>query len=107
MVYGMAPGSVIVDMAAERGGNCELTRAGEVVVDHGVQILGPVNLPSELPYHASQMYARNLLEFLKLMVNKGEFKPDTEDSILTESLVTRGGAVVHPRVQAILNEVHA
>ncbi len=107
MVYGMAPGSVIVDLAAERGGNCELTRPGETVVDHGVQILGPVNLPSELPYHASQMYARNLLELLKLMLNKGEFKPDTEDSILTECLVARGGAVVHPRVQEVLKEVHA
>ena len=107
MVYAMAPGSVIVDLAAERGGNCELTQPGETVVDHGVQILGPVNLPSELPYHASQMYARNLLEFLKLMVNKGEFKPDAEDSILAESMVARDGAVVHPRVQAILNEVPA
>jgi NAD(P) transhydrogenase subunit alpha len=107
MAYGMAPGSVIVDLAAERGGNCELTRPGETVVDHGVQILGPVNLTSDLPYHASQMYARNLLEFLKLMVNKGEFKPDTEDSILAESLVARAGAVVHPRVQELLKEVHA
>ena len=107
MVYGMAPGSVIVDLAAERGGNCELTRPGETVVDHGVQILGPVNLTSELPYHASQMYARNLLEFLKLMVIKGEFKPDIDDSILTESLVARGGAIVHPRVQEVLKEVHA
>ncbi len=107
MVYGMAPGSVIIDLAAERGGNCELTRPGETVIDHGVQILGPVNLPSELPYHASQMYSRNLLEFLKLMLVKGEFKPDTEDSILSETLVARGGAVVHPRVQQLLNEVHA
>jgi len=107
MVYGMSPGSVIVDLAAERGGNCELTRPGETVIEHGVQILGPVNLPSELPYHASQMYSRNLLEFLKLMLVKGEFKPDTEDTILTESLVARGGAVVHPRVQQLLNEVHA
>jgi H+-translocating NAD(P) transhydrogenase subunit alpha len=107
MVYGMAPGSVIVDLAAERGGNCELTRAGESVVDHGVQILGPVNLASELPYHSSQMYSRNLLEFLKLMLVKGEFKPDTEDSILAETLVARDGAVVHPRVQQLLNEVHA
>ena len=107
MVYGMAPGSVIVDLAAERGGNCELTRPGETVFDHGVQILGPVNVASELPYHASQMYARNLLEFLKLMVVKGEFLPDTDDSILSESLVARGGAVVHPRVQQILKEVHA
>jgi NAD(P) transhydrogenase subunit alpha len=107
MVYAMSPGSVIVDLAAERGGNCELTRPGETVVDHGVQILGPVNIPSELPYHASQMYARNLLELLKLMVSKGEFKPDTDDSILTECLVAKGGAVVHPRVQQVLKEVHA
>src|SRR5207344_1890407 len=101
MVARMAPGSVIVDLAAERGGNCELTRPGETVVEHGVQILGPVNLTSELPYHASQMYARNLVEFLKLMVTKGEFKPDTDDSILNESLVARGGAVVNSRVQQL------
>jgi len=107
MVSGMAPGSVIVDLAAERGGNCELTVPGQTVIEHGVQILGPVNLPSELPYHASQMYARNLLEFLKLMLNKGEFKPDTEDSILSECLVARGGAVVNPRVQELLKEVAA
>ena len=107
MVYGMAPGSVIVDLAAERGGNCELTVPGETVVEHGVQILGPVNLPSELPYHASQMYARNLLELLKLMLVKGEFKPETEDSILTECLVAQGGAVINPRVQQVLKEVHA
>ena len=107
MVYGMAPGSVIVDLAAERGGNCELTRPGENIVERGVQILGPVNVASELPYHSSQMYARNLLEFLKLMVAKGEYKPDTDDSILAETLVARGGAIVHPRVQQILNEVPA
>jgi H+-translocating NAD(P) transhydrogenase subunit alpha len=106
MVYGMAPGSVIVDLAAERGGNCELTRPGETIVDHGVRILGPLNLASELPYHASQMYARNLLEFLKLMLIKGEFKPDTEDPILAETLVARGGVIVNPRVQQILKEVH-
>jgi len=107
MVYSMSPGSVIVDLAAERGGNCELTRPGENIVERGVQILGPVNVASELPYHSSQMYARNLLEFLKLMVAKGEYKPDTDDSILAETLVARGGAIVHPRVQQILNEVPA
>lgn len=107
MVHGMAPGSVIVDLAAERGGNCEVTVPGQTVIEHGVQVLGPVNLPSELPYHASQMYARNLFELLKLMVVKGEFHPETVDDILTGCLVAQGGAIVHPRVQEILKEVLA
>ncbi len=64
MVKGMAPGSVIVDLAAERGGNCELTRTGETIVEHGVTIIGAINLASSVPYHASQMYARNLTTFL-------------------------------------------
>ena len=99
MVHGMAPGSVIVDLAAERGGNCEVTRAGETVVEHGVQVIGPVNLPSELPYHASQMYARNLFELLKLMIVKGVYNPDTDDSILAECLVAKGGAIVNAKVR--------
>ena len=108
MTRQMAPGSVIVDLAAERGGNCELTRAGETVFDHGVQILGPVNLPSTVPYHASQMYARNLVEFLKTIVTKtGDLQIDVNDEIVRETLVTRGGEVVHPRVQALLKTVNA
>lgn len=102
MARGMAPGSVIVDIAAERGGNCELTRAGETVVDQGVHIIGPVNLPSTVPYHASMMYSRNLATFLKNMVKDGQLNVNMDDEIIRETLVTQGGKVVHPKVQALL-----
>ncbi len=105
MVSGMAPGSVIVDLAAERGGNCELTRPGETIVAEGVTILGPVNLPSTVPYHASQMYARNLVSFLKNMVKNGALNIDSTDEITRETLVVRDGEVVNPRVQALLGVV--
>ena len=75
MVKGMAPGSVIFDLAAERGGNCELTRPGETIVDHGVTIIGRINLASAVPYHASQMYARNLTSFLVNLVKDGKMRP--------------------------------
>lgn len=103
MALGMNPGSVIVDIAAERGGNCELTRAGETVVENGVSIVGPVNLPATVPGHASQMYARNIVTLLKNMLTKqGELNIDTTDEITRESLVVRDGEVVNPRVQALL-----
>ena len=102
MVTHMASGSVIVDLAAERGGNCELTQADQRVVEHGVTILGPTNLPSEAPYHASQMYAKNMTNFLALLVKEGQIKLDLEDEILRESLVARDGAVVHSGVNALL-----
>lgn len=102
MVARMAPGSVVVDMAAERGGNCELTRPGQRVVEHGVTILGPMNLASEAPYHASQMYAKNIVTFLLHLVEEGQLKLDTEDEITRETLVARGGRVVHPRVCELL-----
>jgi NAD(P) transhydrogenase subunit alpha len=98
MASALQPGSVIVDIAAERGGNCELTHPGQTVVHNGISILGPLNLPSTVPYHASQMYASNLVSFLKLMVNKGELKVNREDEIIRETLVTQGGEVVHARV---------
>jgi NAD(P) transhydrogenase subunit alpha len=98
MASAMAPGSVIVDIAAERGGNCELTRPGETVMHQGITILGPLNVPSTIPYHASQMYAANIASFLKLMVQKGEFKLNREDEIIRETLVTHGNEVVHARV---------
>jgi NAD(P) transhydrogenase subunit alpha len=108
MVRQMPPGSVIVDIAAERGGNCELTRAGETIVHEGVTIIGPVNIPSTVPYHASLMYARNISTLLKNMVKEGQLVLDTEDEITRETLVTRGGEVVNPKVQALLgNMVHA
>jgi len=98
----MAPGSIIVDIAAERGGNCELTRPGEVVDAAGVRILGPLNLASDIPYHASQMYARNIGTFLKYLVRDGQLKFDREDEIVRETLVTLAGEVVHPRVRELV-----
>jgi NAD(P) transhydrogenase subunit alpha len=103
MVEAMAPGSVIVDLAAERGGNCELTRPDEVVVHHGVTILGPSNPPALVPYHASQMYSKNITTFLAHLLGKEgaklpEFPINTDDEITRETLLTRGGEVVHPRL---------
>ena len=102
MVAGMAPGSVIVDLAAEHGGNCELTVPGETVVSGGVSILGPTNLPSEVPYHASQMYAKNITTFLLHLVDEGELKLDLEDEIVRGTLIARNGKVVNPRVCELL-----
>jgi len=102
MVAGMSLGSVIVDVAAERGGNCELTRPGETVVEKGVTILGPINLPAEVPYHASQMYAKNISAFLLHLVHDGKLHLDLEDEITRETLVTRDGKVVNPRVCELL-----
>ena len=98
----MAPGSVIVDLAAERGGNCELTQPGQTVVDNEVQILGPANMPSDVPYHASQMFAKNVANFLLNMVKEGELALDFEDEIVAETLVTRDGQVVNARVKDLL-----
>jgi H+-translocating NAD(P) transhydrogenase subunit alpha len=97
MVAAMDPGSVIVDLAAERGGNCELTRAGETVVAQGVTIVGAVNLAGAVPYHASQMYARTLAAFFLHLLKGSTIPIDLEDEITRETLVTRGGEVVHPR----------
>ena len=99
MVKGMAPGSVIVDLAAERGGNCELTRPGEEVVEYGVTIIGRFNLASSVPYHASQMYSRNLSAFLLHLVKDGKLRVDTDDEIVRETLLTQGGEVVNKRVR--------
>ncbi len=102
MVAGMAPGSVIVDLAAERGGNCELTKSGQTIVTHGVTIHGPENLPATVPFHASQMYAKNVTTFLLHLVKKGEVKLDMNDEITKETLMTRGGEVVLPRLRELL-----
>ena len=99
MVKGMAPGSVIVDLAAERGGNCELTKPGEEIVVHGVTIIGWFNLASSVPYHASQMYSRNLSAFLMHLVKDGKLSLDTNDEIIRETLLTQGGEVVNKRVR--------
>lgn len=106
MARGMAPGSVIVDIAAERGGNCELTQAGKTVVENGVQIIGPVNLPSSVPYHASMMYARNLATLLKHLSKDGQLNIDVNDEITRETLVAQGGKVVNPKVQALISPVN-
>jgi NAD(P) transhydrogenase subunit alpha len=99
MVASMAPGSVIVDLAAERGGNCELTRPGEIAVEHGVTIIGWFNLASTVPYHASQMYARNVSAFLLHFVKDGKLHLNMEDEIVRETMLTRGGEVVSARVR--------
>ena len=104
MVQGMKPGSIIADLAAERGGNCALTQPGTEVVIDGVTVLGPTNISSSVPFHASQLYSRNLEVFLKHL-SDGEGKPciDTEDEITRETLVTRGGEVVNERVMQAWN----
>ncbi len=102
MVARMQPGSVIVDVAAERGGNCELTRPGRTVVEHAVSILGPLNLPSGVPYHASQMYSRNISTFLAHLLKTGSLVVDPSDEITRETLITYQGEVVHPRVRQAL-----
>lgn len=102
MVRPMRPGSVVVDLAAERGGNCELTKPGETVVDGGVTILGPSNLPAEIPYHASQMYAKNIATFLLNMVKDGQLDLNQEDEIIRDTLVCQDGKIANPRVAEIL-----
>jgi NAD(P) transhydrogenase subunit alpha len=99
MVQRMAPGSVIVDLAAERGGNCELTQPEEVAIVHGVTIIGWINLASTVPYHASQMYARNLTAFLLHLVKEGRVRMDQDDEIIRETLLTRDGEIVNNRVR--------
>ena len=98
----MAPGSVVVDLAAEAGGNCELTRADQVVEVNGVRILGPTNLPSTIPFHASQMYSKNVSSFLLHLVHEGRIELDLEDEITRETLAGRDGEVVHPRIRKAL-----
>ncbi len=99
MVKGMAPGSVIVDLAAERGGNCELTRTGETVSAYGVTIIGAINLASSVPYHASQMYARNVSAFLAYMVKEGKPQLNMQDEIIRETMISHGGEIVNARVR--------
>jgi NAD(P) transhydrogenase subunit alpha len=104
MVQAMEPGSVIVDLAAERGGNCELTRPGETTIAHGVTILGPLNLPATIPFHASQMYSKNMATFLLHLLKLGISLPEYEDEILRDTRVTHGGQVVHSRVRELLQQ---
>jgi H+-translocating NAD(P) transhydrogenase subunit alpha len=98
----MRAGAVVVDIAAESGGNCELTRAGEVVEHQGVKIVGPLNLPAQLAYNASEMYARNLFNFLKPALAKGELAIDWNDEVFAQSCLTASGAIKHaPTKQAL------
>lgn len=101
MVRGMQPGSVVIDLAAERGGNCALTRPNETVLVQGVTIIGPTNLPATVPNHSSQLYSRNVTNLLRLMAKDGQIQLDRDDEIIRETLVTYGGEVVHPRVHAL------
>jgi NAD(P) transhydrogenase subunit alpha len=102
MVKVMRPGSVIVDLAAEGGGNCDLTRPEETVETQGVYIIGPVNLPSTVPFHASQMYARNVTAFLRNLMKDGELRLNLEDPIIRDTLLTHKGEVVNSQVRELL-----
>jgi len=102
MVEAMQPGSVVVDIAAERGGNCELTRPGEVISHGGVTILGPLNIPADVPFHASHLLSSNITAFLKLIAANGALSINTDDEIIRETLVTHGGRVVHGRIAELL-----
>jgi NAD(P) transhydrogenase subunit alpha len=102
MVQAMRPGSVIVDLAAEQGGNCALTEPGQEVVRHGVTIMGPTNLPSTMPFHASQMYARTVTSFLGHLLRDGAVRLELDDDLTRGPLVTHRGEVVHPAVKAAL-----
>ena len=101
-VCGMRPGSVVVDLAAEQGGNCALTEPGQEVVRHGVIIAGPTNLASTVPYHASQMYARNVTSYLLHLFKEGSVRLDLTDELTRGPLVTHGGEVVHEAVKTLL-----
>lgn len=103
MVHVMQPGSVIVDVAAEEGGNCELTQSGKSIEVNEVTIMGPINLPSTIPYHGSQMYAKNVTSFLGNMVENGRLNLNMKDPVIRDTLLTHEGEVVHPKVREILN----
>ncbi|MCS5586935.1 MAG: Re/Si-specific NAD(P)(+) transhydrogenase subunit alpha [Porticoccaceae bacterium] len=103
MVKAMKPGSVIVDLAAERGGNCALTKQGETVVAHGVNILGPENLASDLAYHASQMYGKNMQTLVELILEDGQANLDFNDEIIAGTVVAHNGEVTHPHIRKLLD----
>ncbi|GAA5120934.1 NAD(P) transhydrogenase subunit alpha [Alloalcanivorax gelatiniphagus] len=103
MVKAMKPGSVIVDLAAERGGNCELTQAGETVVEHGVTIIGPTNVPSSVAFHASQMFGKNMENLLKLLLDdNGDLQLDFEDQIVADTVISHDGDVPQARLREML-----
>lgn len=102
MVDGMKPGSVIIDLAAEGGGNCELTQAGETIDHSGIKIYGPLDVPSMLAVHASEMYAKNLLNFLTPMIKDGQLAPDWDDEVIADSALTHAGEIRHAPTRALL-----
>jgi NAD(P) transhydrogenase subunit alpha len=102
MVKGMALGSVVLDLAAERGGNCDITEVGKTVVKHGVTLIGEINLASRVPYHASMMYARNLTAFLMNLIKDQKLNLNLEDDIVRDTLLTNGGEIVQARVREFL-----
>jgi NAD(P) transhydrogenase subunit alpha len=99
MVEAMPPGSLVIDLAAERGGNCEVTQAGQNIEHHGVTVCGPLNLPATIPYHASQMYAKNILTFLTHLIKERQVVIDPQDEITHGTLITQAGEVIHPSVR--------
>lgn len=107
MVAQMAPGSVIVDLAAEQGGNCAGTEPGKDVVRHGVTIIGPINLPASMPVHASQMYAKNISTLLQYLIKDGELQLNFEDDIISNTCITHGGEIRNQRVKDALAQVGA
>lgn len=102
MVERMAPGSVIVDLAAEQGGNCELSSAGDDVIEHGVTIMSPINIASTVPFHASQLYAKNLSTFLLYLVKEGRLRLDRDDQVIKDTLITHDGEIVNDRIREFL-----
>lgn len=104
MVEGMKAGAVVIDLAAEGGGNCELTKAGETITHNAVVIHAPLNVPSQVPFHASEMFAKNVYNFLEPMISEAQFKPDWEDEIVASSVLTHAGEVKHAATAKLLQE---
>ena len=103
MVNGMKPGSAIIDLAAENGGNCELTQGGEVIEHNGVKIDGTLNLPSSMQVHASQLYAKNVSTFVTYMVKEGELNLDMDDEIISGAMFTHQGKITHEPTREAVN----
>ena len=101
-VKAMKPGGVIIDLAAETGGNCELTQAGKTVIENKVKIVGPINLAASLGKHASEMYSRNLFNFIAPAIKEGELKIDWEDEVFALSNLTRDGKIIHEVSQELI-----
>ncbi len=101
-VEGMKPGAVIIDLAAEGGGNCTLTQPGETIVHNGVTIHAPLNIPSQVPFHASEMYAKNLLNFITPMLKDGQYAPDFNDELIAGALLTREGKITHESIRQLV-----